>query len=75
VQTAATDLEDDYSRNEDADNVKNGENQADCAEYGSLGRHVTTVDKLIVVVMQLSTIQRRAIIYHLTHTVVNQPSF
>jgi len=62
-----TDLEHKYPSDEDAEDVDNSEEKTECAEYGGFGRHVTTVHKLIVVVTQLSTVQRR-VLYHLQHT-------
>jgi len=62
-----TDLKHKYSGDENADDVNDSEKKAECAEDGGLSRHVTTIHKLVVVVSQLSTVQRR-VLSHLDHT-------
>jgi len=51
------DLEYKYSGNKNADDVEDGEKKTERSEHSGLSRHVTTVDKLIIVVIQLCTAQ------------------
>jgi len=50
-------LEYKYSSDENADDVEDGEKKTECSQHSSLSRHVTTVDKVIIVVTQLCTVQ------------------